>query len=118
VAEVLGAAAELKRVVGAGLVVAVGAGAAGAAALEAAREEVAARFLGAGGPRIAVAVAIGPDGGRTFAPGAPPLPEEAWGERFPLLCAALAGPEGPADCIAALNNPRRPDLRAARRGAP
>ncbi|WP_137126710.1 hypothetical protein [Roseomonas sp. HF4] len=101
-AEVLGALRDLREDVGAGVVVAVGVGTAGAAVLDAAREEVAARFLGHAGARLAVAVAIGPDGTRTYARGTRPPAEEAWPERLPLLCAALAGAEGPAACMAAL----------------
>lgn len=106
VAEVLGAVRELHDGVGAGLVVAVGLGAAGAAVLDAAREEVAARFLDPAGARLAAAVAIGADGTRAYARGSPPPAAEAWPERLPLLCAALAGAEGPAGCIAALAPPR------------
>lgn len=106
VAEVLGALRDLRDNVGAGVVVAVGLGAAGPAVLDAAREEVAARFLGPDGPRLAAAVAIGADGASAYARGRAPPPEEAWAERLPLLCAAVAGAGGPARCIAALGPPQ------------
>jgi len=113
VAEVLGAVRTLRERVGAGLVVAVGLGDAGPAVLDAAREEVADRFLGPGGPRLAAAVAIAADGARAYARGSPPPAAEAWPERLPLLCAALAGDEGPARCVAALG-PEPPRLVTSR----
>ncbi len=59
VAQFLGALSALRAETGAGVVVAIGLGDAGPAALAAAREAVAARLLGAGGPRFAFAAALG-----------------------------------------------------------
>ena len=118
VGEVLGALRDLKLVAGAGLVVAIGLGAAGDAVLAAAREEVALRYLGPGGPRLAAAVALAEGGRARFAAG-PALPaEEAWARRAPLLCAALAGMAARAwlaDCLRALD-PARQEPSLATRG--
>jgi hypothetical protein len=106
VAEVLGALRTLQTRRDAGVVVAVGFGEAGPAALAAAREEVALRHLGAGGPRLAAAAARDAAGGWTFRAGATPPPSaEQWQARVPYLCAALAGRDGArteAACRAAL----------------
>lgn len=89
VAQFLGALSALRAETGAGVVVAIGLGDAGPAALAAAREAVAARLLGAGGPRFAFAAALGGARPALFEAGAPPPPEERWSDRAPLLCAAL-----------------------------
>ncbi|WP_198373845.1 hypothetical protein, partial [Roseomonas rosulenta] len=57
-AQFLGALAALRAQTGAGVVVALVLGESGPAAVAAAREEVAARLLGPGGPRFAFAVAL------------------------------------------------------------
>jgi hypothetical protein len=107
VPELLGALQALRRDAGAGLVVALGHGAGGEAALMAAREEMAAPQLGRGGPRFAAAASLGP-GWPAFAAGASPPAYEAWSTRAPLLCAALgsalepSAPRARQDCIAAL----------------
>jgi hypothetical protein len=106
VAEVLGALRTLRREAGAGVVVAIGFGDAGAAAIDALQEEVAARHLGAGGPRLAAGAARDATGRWSFRAGAtPPPPEEHWQARAPRLCLALAGTDGSPDaaaCLAAL----------------
>jgi hypothetical protein len=118
----------LHRDAGAGLVVAIGRGAAGEAALLAAQEAAMARRLGADGPRLAASAALG-SGRPAFVLGAVPAAEQGWPARAPLLCAALsaavraeAPPSGqPAmtsereraemerDCLAALLPPSFPD---------
>lgn len=90
---------------GAGLVVAIGEGVAGEAALRATEEAEAARHLRPNGPHLTAGVALGEDGAR-FAAGRPPAPEQGWALRAPLFCAllgqALAAPQLPPDCVAAL----------------
>lgn len=108
VAEVLGALVALRVEAGAGLVVAIGLDGAGAAALEAAREDVAARHLGPSGPRLAAGIALAAGSAAAFAAGAPPPPAEQWERRAPLLCDALAGAAQGAPrhaCLAALLPP-------------
>lgn len=106
----LGALLALRRDVGAGLVVALGYGSSGQAALLAARDDLAATFLGQAGPRFAAAAALGP-GPTAFAAGSTPPVAESWPTRAPLLCAALAraavlsSAELERDCIAALVAP-------------
>lgn len=99
---VLGAAQALHRLVGAGLVVAIGAGAEGEAAL----------LATAGSPELAAAVLLGP-GAPAFLPGAIP-PGQGWAARAPLLCALVAGAASApgahprrmeAECAAALLAP-------------
>jgi hypothetical protein len=106
VAEVLGALRTLRMEVGAGVVVAIGLGDAGAAALDAVRAAVASRHLGAADPRLAAGAARDAMGAWSFRAGAtPPPPEEHWHERAPYLCAALARAVGMPDeaaCVAAL----------------
>lgn len=107
VGEALSGLAALREA-GAGLVVAVGLGPSGRAVLEAAREEVAARFLGPGGPRFAAAAALMGEGPAIFRMGRAPAARERWAERAPLLCATLAARQGPnalAACLAALAGP-------------
>jgi hypothetical protein len=88
-AEVLGAVRALRIEAGAGLVIAIGLGSAGPAVLAATREEVAARLLGADGPRLAAAIALDGAAPAGFAIGS--VPDGAsWETRAPLLCAALA----------------------------
>ena len=89
VAEVLGAVRALRVDAGAGLIVAIGIGASGPAVLAATREDVARRYLGADGPRLAAAIAFGGEGPATYAAGALPV-GQAWEARCPRLCAALA----------------------------
>ncbi len=104
VAEVLGAVRALRVDASAGLVVAIGVGAAGPAVLAAAREEVAARYLGPDGPRLAAAIALGGEGPAAYALGTPPA-GQAWPMRGALLCDALAAATGevrPAACLAGL----------------
>jgi hypothetical protein len=103
--EVLGAVRALRAQAGAGLVVAIGLDAAGVGALDAAREDVAAAFLGTGGPRLAAAIALDAAAPPRFRRGAPMPVQEAWSARGPLLCAALrplVGPEAAWDCEDAL----------------
>lgn len=83
----------LRAETGAGLLVALGLGAAGEVALAAAAE-----------PDLAAAAALG--GGARFLPGVPPPAAQQWPMRARLLCAALAEVAGGAaaqrDCQAAL----------------
>lgn len=107
VGEALGGLLALKEA-GAGLVVAVGLGPSGQAVLEAVREEVAARFLGPGGPRFAAAAALMGEGPPAFRMGRAPAAEQRWAERAPLLCTTLAARQGAAGlalCLAALAPP-------------
>ncbi len=114
----------LRRDAGAGMVVAVGYGAGGKAALLATDGAAAAECLGARGPRFVAAAMLGP-GQPAFAPGTTPLAKEAWPARVPMLCSMLSaavvieargrvgGVPGPAslqaaasrDCLAALLPP-------------
>ncbi|WP_372619092.1 hypothetical protein [Falsiroseomonas sp.] len=98
-------AAALRQDVGAGLVVAIGFGSAGPAALQAAGGAAARTGFEGGALPLAAAVALA-GGPPTFAPGAAPRPEEAWPLRAPILCRLLAGALGEADvteaCLAAL----------------
>ncbi|MEO3473048.1 hypothetical protein AAFN86_14355 [Roseomonas sp. CAU 1739] len=104
VAEVLGVVRALQVDAGAGLIVAIGIGAAGPAVLAATREEVARRYLGPDGPRLAAAIALGGDGPAAYAIGA--LPGAlGWEMRAPLLCAALASATSevrPGACLTGL----------------
>jgi len=105
VAEILGALEVLKRQAGAGVVVAIGLGAAGGAVLEAAEPAVAADHLGEDGPRLAAGVALGGPGRAAFRAGTPPDARENWAARVTPLCAALAplaGPGGADVCLAGL----------------
>lgn len=104
----LGALLALRRDAGAGLVVALGYGTSGQAALLATRDDIVAGHLGRGGPRFAASAALGPER-PAFIAGATPAPEENWPMRAPLLCAALAwaNMSGPAetlerDCVTSL----------------
>lgn len=102
-AEVLGAVDALHVTAGAGLVVAIGIGSMGPAVLAATREDVAARYLGPHGWRLAAAVALDGDAPARFALGAPAAADE-WADRAPLLCDALATASrtvSPRDCRAA-----------------
>lgn len=92
-AEVLGVVRALRVENSAGLVVAIGIGAAGPAVLAATREEEARRYLGPDGPRLSAAIALGGDGPAAYARGAPPA-GQAWETRAGLLCAALAAAAG------------------------
>ncbi len=102
--DALGALRTLTDNLGAGVVVAIGLGAAGPGVLEAAREEVAARHLDAAGPRLAAAVAMAGPARPVFRAGTPPAAAERWPLRAPRLCAALAplAGEDAARCAAAL----------------
>lgn len=107
VGEALGGLLALKEA-GAGLVVAVGLGPSGPAVLEAAREEVAARFIGPGGPRFAAAAALMGEGPAAFRMGRAPAAEDRWADRAPLLCATIAARQGvaaQAACLAAFAPP-------------
>ena len=111
----------VRRDAGAGLVVALGHGEGGEAALRAADEGAAARHLGADGPRFVAAGVLGPRR-VAFAAGAAPPASEGWPRRAPLLCAALAAAaehEAAAavqrDCVAALA-PGAPPPGPARTG--
>ncbi len=119
VGEALGGLLALKEA-GAGLVVAVGLGPSGAAVLEAAREEVAARFLGPGGPRFAAAAALMGEGPAAFRMGRAPSAEDRWVERAPLLCATITARQAPAalaGCLAAFAHPA-PEAQASLRPRP
>lgn len=91
--DVFAALLALRRDAGAGLVIAIGRGEAGEAALLAATEGAAAHHLGASGPRLAAAVAFGP-GQIRFAGGAPMPAAEDWPHRARLLCETLRGAAG------------------------
>lgn len=92
-ADVLGAVRALRVDASAGLVVAIGIGATAPAVLAATRGDVAARYLGPDGPRLAAAIALGGQGPAVFARGA--VPEgQAWETRCAPLCAALASATG------------------------
>jgi hypothetical protein len=80
----------LRREAAAGLVVAIGHGPGGEAALEAVAEARAAAHLGRSGERFAAAARLGADRA-VFAPGPAPPAAEAWPLRARLLCATLAG---------------------------
>ena len=118
VGEVLGALQDLGVQVGAGLVVAIGVGQAGPAALAAAQEEVAGRYLGPAGPRLAAGIALQQGAPPAFAAGPPPPLTEGWRLRAPLLCdavgAATGGPAVAQACRAALV----PPLHLSRAAAP
>jgi hypothetical protein len=110
VAEVLGALRTLRREAGAGVVVAIGFGEPAAAATDAVQEDIAARHLRAGEPRLAAGAARDATGRWSFRAGAtPPPPEEHWPARAPLLCLALTGTSGSPEAAA---------CRAALVGAP
>lgn len=120
VTEILGALVAVQGQAGAGLVVAVGLGAAGSAVLDAVREETARAVLGSGGARLAAGIALDEAWAARFRAGAPPPPQEGWARRSPLLCEALAplvGPSAAADCLTALAAPQRglASLRGPRR---
>lgn len=119
VGEVLGALQELRMQAGAGLVVAIGVGEAGPAALAAAQEDVAGRYLGPAGPRLAAGIALQEGTPAAFAAGPPPPLAEGWSLRAPLLCdavgAATGGTAVAQACRAALVPP---PLRLSRAAAP
>ena len=94
---------------GAGTVVAVGYGPGGATALQAARDGVAARHAGAGGPRFAAAAALG-DGPPVFALGAPTPANEATPRNLLSFCLALA------EVAAGLGEPGRIDATRSAAG--
>lgn len=112
--EVLGALRALEQEIGAGVVVAVGLGASGREVLEAAQEAVAARTLGANGPRLAAAVAVAMDGSAPmrFVAGRAPPPSERWAERVPMLCEAIAPAAQQEECRTALVSRPGPTARA------
>jgi hypothetical protein len=119
--DLFAALAAVRRDAGAGLVVALGHGEGGEAALRVTDEGAAVRHLGADGPRFAAAGVLGPRR-VAFAAGAAPPASEGWPRRAPLLCAALARaaePEPAAavrrDCVAALA-PGAPPRGPARTG--
>jgi hypothetical protein len=118
VGEVLGALQDLRVQARAGLVVAIGVGQAGPAALAAAQQDVAGRYLGPDGPRLAAGIALQEGAPAAFAAGPPPPPTEGWHLRAPLLCdavgAATGGPAVAQACRAAL----LPPLRLGRAAAP
>lgn len=96
VPDLLAALAELRRTHAAGIVIAVGFGAGGGAALDAARTVAAGGFaagidMGADGQPAAIRYAAGP---------APP-PSEAWGMRVAALCDVLGAPG--RGCVDALS---------------
>ncbi|HEV7265017.1 MAG TPA: hypothetical protein VGN83_08885 [Falsiroseomonas sp.] len=106
-------AAALRQEIGAGLLVAVGFGCAGQAALQAAGGAVERiGFADAAAP-LAATMALR-DGPPAFAAGSAPSPDEAWPLRAPILCRLLAGALGAADvvgaCLSALLPPA-PDVR-------
>jgi hypothetical protein len=88
-ADAFGTLLALRREAGAGVVVLLGTGIGGEAALLAGEEAVAARHVGPAGPRFAAVAGLGP-GRPGFAAGVVPPAREAWGQRAPLLCALLA----------------------------
>jgi pimeloyl-ACP methyl ester carboxylesterase len=87
--DLAGALVALRRDSGAGLVVALGHGLGGEAALLAADGARMAEMLGDAGPRFTALGAIGP-GAPAFRAGASPPPDEGWASRVPLLCNVLA----------------------------
>jgi hypothetical protein len=117
---IYGALLALRREGGAGLVVALGHGAAGEAALQASTEAAATHHIGEVGPRLAAAAALGPGPAR-FAAGARPAEAEGWPQRAPRLCHLLARlgavpqPEAPGNCAQAFPRPpcRNPACRDA-----
>ena len=118
VGEVLGALQDLRAQAGAGLVVAIGVGQAGPAALAAAQEDVAALYFGPEGPRLAAGIAL-PDGApAAFAAGPPPPPTEAWHLRAPRLCDAVGAATGGAAVAQACRAALVPPLRLSRVAAP
>ena len=118
VGEVLGALRELRVQAGAGLVVAIGLGRAGPAALAATEEEVAGRYLGSAGPRLAAAIALREDAPAAFAAGPAPPPGEAWHLRAPLLCDAVDAATGGAAVAETCRAALIPPLRLSRVVAP
>ncbi len=116
VAELLGALDAVTITGGAGVVVAIGYDAEGQAALAAAREDAATRWLGTNGSRFAAAIALG-GSAPGFARGTPPHPSEGWDGRAARLCATVAaampdrqfhldGEVTAASCLDALLMPR------------
>ena len=89
-AALFGALRALRRDVGAGLVVAIGCGAGGEAALAAVSEAEAASHLGPSSRDRDAAVASFGTGRAAFAPGPAPAAGRAWPMRAGLLCEALA----------------------------
>jgi hypothetical protein len=114
------ALAAMTRLIGSGMVVAVGSGSGAREMLDVFRTP-AADLLGADGPRYAAAVAIG-DGAPVFALGAPLPAREGAARRLAALCRALAAvldgtggtleraalASGPEACITALAAEERP----------
>lgn len=99
--DLAGALVALRRDAGAGVVVAVGHGMGGEAALLAAEPARLAELLGEDGPSYAALVSVGP-GAPAFRAGTPPGRAEAWAMRAPMLCGVLAFAFG------ALPTPRPP----------
>jgi hypothetical protein len=104
---VLGGLAAARQRAGGGLVVAIGHGPAGAVALEATEDGVAADRLGPGGPRFAAGLALG-DGPAMFRLGGTPATAERAALRLGLLCDAIArsgvapGAADAATCVSQL----------------
>lgn len=97
--DLFGALRALRQELGAEVVVAIGHGAGGAAAVLAAREQTAAAHLGVGGPRFTALVSLGPERA-IFSAGSLPELAERWFERAAMLCAVSAfavTPRGPSD---------------------
>ena len=101
-ADLLGALLAVTRDGGAGLVVVIGEGPGTAIALDAVREDVAARHLGAHPARFAAAGVVG-DGPARFVLGPASPPAERAPARFGLLCDARGEAAG------AIGSARRPD---------
>jgi hypothetical protein len=114
----LGALRALHVTEGAGLVIAIGYGPGGRAALAAADEAQAAARLGPSGPRFAATLAIG-DGPPTMLPGPEQPPALRAPLRLSLLCDTLAQAgaatalPSPAACRDALVQPAPPEVRPA-----
>jgi hypothetical protein len=117
-AQLLGALDALRRDARAGIVVAIGVGAAGAEVFDALEETAAARMLGPQGPRFAAGAVLRAHGPAAFRAGTPPPVEERWADRAPHLCAALApffGPAGSGDCGSAFATDPPPQQTAQSR---
>ncbi|NMJ41000.1 hypothetical protein GWK16_07095 [Roseomonas sp. JC162] len=103
------------RRAGAGPVVAIGVGPGAGVVADAAREDVAARYLPQGAPRFAAAAAVaGPQA--AFLLGPPAERRDGAPSRFQRLCGALGGAEGTpvaAQCLAAFA--RSPEIAEAPR---
>ncbi len=115
-----GALLALRQQAGAGLVVAIGIGTGGDAAMLAADRHQAELHLGPDGPRFVAHAQLGPGRARFAAGLQAPEAHEGWAIRAELLCAALAWATAAArdaDCRAALLRPAAGETHAVRHEA-